>query len=59
METKVAGGRESKACEETENADENARPKESQTFTFNQSKRDVLGGDAINRRVLPHLKKAT
>ena len=46
---KAAGGRKSKACEEMErNDDENARPEEAQTSTFNQSKKDVLGGDGQN-----------
>ena len=48
FETKAAGGRKSKACEKMETKNENKRPKEAQTSTLNQSKKDVLGGDGQN-----------
>ena len=45
---KQASSRESKACDEMERMEENARPEETQTSMLNQSKRDVLGGDGQN-----------
>ena len=51
----AAGGRESKACEEMERMDEDARPKEAQTSTLNRSKRVVLGGDLQNAWLLAKL----